>query len=84
MAAASVPLESLGVIEGHQEETLTNSKRSDELSDEKQASIASAQEKSSVERPPENQPSTNHHKRSADDLAAARERYLARKRPKES
>ncbi|RXI09363.1 hypothetical protein DVH24_033980 [Malus domestica] len=54
IAAASVPLESLGVIEGHQEETLTKSKRSDELSDEKQASIASAQEKSSVEQPPEN------------------------------
>ncbi|KAB2597345.1 nuclear speckle splicing regulatory protein 1-like [Pyrus ussuriensis x Pyrus communis] len=73
IAAASVLLESLGVIEGHQEETLTRSKLSDELSDEKNASIASAQEKS-----------TNHHKRSADDLAAARECYLARKRPKES
>ncbi|XP_068331762.1 uncharacterized protein [Pyrus communis] len=83
IAAASVPLESSRVIEGLQDESLTKSKRRDELSEEKQASNASAQEKPSVEQPPENQPSSNHHKRSVDDVAAARERYLARKRPKE-
>ncbi|KAM1530015.1 hypothetical protein ACFX1Z_019161 [Malus domestica] len=83
ITAASVPLESPRVIEGHLDESLTKSKRRDELSEEKQASNPSAQEKPSVEQPPENQPSTNHHKRSADDVAAARERYLARKRPKE-
>ncbi|TQD84986.1 hypothetical protein C1H46_029502 [Malus baccata] len=87
----AVALELLGsssVREVHLEKQ-TESGKPDKLEDRNSCSISAvgvtrAQEKSSVEQPPENQPSTNHHKRSADDLAAARERYLARKRPKES
>lgn len=81
--AASDLVDSPEVIEGHQEETSTISKSSVEPSDEKQASNTLAQENSSVEQPPENQPKSNHHKRSEDALTAAKERYLARKRAKE-
>ncbi|ONI02125.1 hypothetical protein PRUPE_6G178500 [Prunus persica] len=83
IASASELLDSPEVIEGHQEETLTISKSSVEPSDEKQASNTLAQDHSSVEQPPENQPKSNHHKRSEDALTAAKERYLARKRAKE-
>ncbi|KAK7390772.1 hypothetical protein VNO78_18840 [Psophocarpus tetragonolobus] len=43
----------------------------------------SMEEKSSAEQPSASQPKTDHHKRSQDALAAAKERFLARKKAKE-
>jgi coiled-coil domain-containing protein 55 len=43
----------------------------------------SVEEKTSGEQPSSEQPKPNHHKRSGDAVAAAKERYLARKRTKE-
>ncbi|TKY50683.1 Nuclear speckle splicing regulatory protein 1 [Spatholobus suberectus] len=44
---------------------------------------ASVDEKSSAEQPSASQPMPDHHKRSQDALAAAKERFLARKKAKE-
>ncbi|PKI73375.1 hypothetical protein CRG98_006313 [Punica granatum] len=46
--------------------------------------VPSSQQKDSTEPPPSDQPKGNHHKRSEDAVAAAKERFLARKRAKES
>lgn len=50
---------------------------------EKTVSDATIQEKTSVEQPLDNQPKLDHHKRNEDALAAAKERFLARKRAKQ-
>lgn len=52
-------------------------------SDMKPNPEASAEEKSSVEQPSASEPKPDHHKRTQDALAAAKERFLARKRAKE-
>lgn len=52
-------------------------------SEVKPTSNMTVPENSSVEQPPEEQPKTRHHKRSEDAVAAAKERFLARKRAKE-
>lgn len=44
---------------------------------------ASVEEKSSAEQPSASQPKPDHHKRSQDAVAAAKERFLARKKAKE-
>ena len=41
------------------------------------------EEKSSSEQPSDSQPKPDHHKRNQDALAAAKERFLARKKAKE-
>ncbi|KAF8015978.1 hypothetical protein BT93_H1507 [Corymbia citriodora subsp. variegata] len=85
--------------EGLQAEASPGSKKSFEAIHEKQATDTSAQEKpepassdkppepSSSDKPPEpsssNKPPPDHHKRSQDALAAAKERFLARKKAKE-
>lgn len=79
--------ESSRVKEGPQAETSAASVRSFEPSDsktvsDKRSSDVSAEEKSSDKQPSSNQPNLNHHKRSEDALAAAKERFLARKRSK--
>lgn len=73
--------------EGHQAETST-SRRSIESSESNPASDrpvsdSSEQEKPSVEEPSDGQPKPDHHKRSQDALAAAKERFMARKKAKE-
>lgn len=73
--------------EGHQAETST-SRRSIESSESNPASDrpvsdSSEQEKPSVEKPSDGQPKPDHHKRSQDALAAAKERFMARKKAKE-
>ncbi|KAL5562358.1 hypothetical protein UlMin_032105 [Ulmus minor] len=59
-------------------------KRSSEPPDVKPISKTEKQENSSVEQPPADKPKPNLHKRSEDAVAAAKERFLARKRAKES
>ncbi|KAH9699516.1 DUF2040 domain-containing protein [Citrus sinensis] len=73
--------------EGHQAETSTSS-RSIESSESNPASDrpvsdSSEQEKPSVEKPSDGQPKPDHHKRGQDALAAAKERFMARKKAKE-
>lgn len=73
--------------EGHQAETST-SRRSIESSESNPASDrpvsdSSEQEKPSVEKPSDGQPKPDHHKRGQDALAAAKERFMARKKAKE-
>lgn len=67
--------------EGLQAEASPDSKQSFEAIHEKQATDASAQEK--PEPSSSNKPLPDHHKRSQDALAAAKERFLARKKTKE-
>lgn len=81
-AGAPVPLESPRLREGHEREDTTMSETV-EPSDEKPASNTAAQEKLAAELPPVDQPKANHHKRGEDAVAAAKERFLARKRAKE-
>jgi coiled-coil domain-containing protein 55 len=81
-AGAPVPLESPRLREEHEREDTTMSETV-EPSDEKPASNTAAQEKLAAELPPADQPKANHHKRGEDAVAAAKERFLARKRAKE-
>lgn len=75
-------MESSTVGEEHRRETsLQNS--SSKSPDTKPVSNTTAQENSSIEPPPVEQPKSDHHKRSEDAVAAAKERFLARKRAKE-
>lgn len=67
--------------EGLQAEASPDSKKSFEGIHEKQATDASAQEK--PEPSSSNKPLPDHHKRNQDALAAAKERFLARKKAKE-
>lgn len=75
-------VESSRVREEHQSETSTQ-KQPSESSGMKPASDTAVQENSSVKQPPAEQPKQDHHKRSEDAVAAAKERFLARKRAKE-
>lgn len=73
--------------EGHHAEAST-SRRSIKSSESNPASDrpvsdSSEQEKPSVEKPSDDQPKPDHHKRSQDALAAAKERFMARKKAKE-
>ncbi|CAK9184685.1 unnamed protein product [Ilex paraguariensis] len=54
-----------------------------ELDDANPVSNASSEEKTEAEPPISDQPKPDHHKKSEDALAAAKERFLARKRAKE-
>ncbi|KAK7843996.1 hypothetical protein CFP56_011703 [Quercus suber] len=58
-------------------------KKSIESSDKKPITNTSDQEKTSAEQPSAKQPKRDHHKRSGDAVAAAKERFLARKKAKE-
>ena len=68
---------------GDQSETSNPSNRGIDPLDMKQNPEASVEEKSSVEQPSASQPKPDHHKRSQDALAAAKERFLARKKAKD-
>ncbi|KAH7561296.1 hypothetical protein JRO89_XS10G0207700 [Xanthoceras sorbifolium] len=87
------PFETRRVKEGHRAET-SMSPRSFESSDSKQpldskpvsatpGSDNMVEEKSSAGQPSADQPKRDHHKRSEDAIAAAKARFLARKRAKE-
>ncbi|XP_059429937.1 uncharacterized protein LOC132163606 [Corylus avellana] len=76
------PLEASVVEEKHGGETSTLP-RSFMSSDTMPVTNTSVEEKTSGEQPSSEQPKPNHHKRSGDAVAAAKERYLARKRTKE-
>ncbi|KAL5763684.1 hypothetical protein ACOSQ2_016278 [Xanthoceras sorbifolium] len=87
------PFETRRVKEGHRAET-SMSPRSFESSDSKQpldskpvsatpGSDNMVEEKSSAGQPSADQPKHDHHKRSEDAIAAAKARFLARKRAKE-
>ena len=58
-------------------------KKSVESLDKKPITNTSDQEKTSAEQPSAEQPKRDHHKRSGDAVAAAKERFLARKKAKE-
>lgn len=75
-------MESSTVREEHQGESSLQ-KRSSKSPDMKLVSNTTVPENSSVEPPPVEQPKSDHHKRSEDAVAAAKERFLARKRAKE-
>ncbi|CAK8538909.1 unnamed protein product [Lathyrus sativus] len=77
------PAESSGKKIGDQGETSCLSNRSVSPLDMKPNLAASAEEKSTVEEPSASQPNPEHHKRSQDAVAAAKERFLARKRAKQ-
>lgn len=68
--------------EGHEGKTSTPKESSQSL-DIKPVSDASAQEKALAEETLAQQPKSDHHKRSEDAVAAAKERFLARKRAKQ-
>ncbi|XP_050373771.1 uncharacterized protein LOC126791365 [Argentina anserina] len=70
------------VREGDEGEDTTMSETV-EPSEEKPASNTSTVEKLAAELQPADQPKVNHHKRGEDAVAAAKERFLARKRAKE-
>lgn len=69
--------------EGHEGKTSTPSKESSQSLDIKPVSDASAQEKAVAEETLAQQPKSDHHKRGEDAVAAAKERFLARKRAKQ-
>lgn len=71
------------INEGHEGKTSTPSKESSQSLDIKPVSDASAQEKALAEETLAQQPKSDHHKRSEDAVAAAKERFLARKRAKQ-
>jgi coiled-coil domain-containing protein 55 len=80
------PLEVSGMEDKHQgESSSTLPKRSfiSPAPDVKPVTDTSEQEKTSGEQPSAEQPKNDHHKRSGDAVAAAKERFLARKRSKE-
>ncbi|KAI4345824.1 hypothetical protein L6164_012916 [Bauhinia variegata] len=78
----SSSLESSMPKNGDQGETSSPSKRSVSPSDDKPIPEASVEGKTSAVEPSASQPKPDHHKRSQDALAAAKERFLARKRAK--
>lgn len=89
VSASTSDRESSMVKEGHQDETSPSPprKRNSESVDLKPASDIpvsdnSLHEKTSTEQPLANQPMHDHHKRNEDALAAAKERFLARKKAK--
>lgn len=83
LAKTSSPEESPGKKIGDQGETSNLSNISASPLAMKPNPDASAEEKSPVEQPPASQPNPEHHKRSQDAVAAAKERFLARKRAKQ-
>ncbi|KAK2431908.1 hypothetical protein P8452_44989 [Trifolium repens] len=84
LAKASSPAETSEKKIGDEGETSNRSNRSASPLDMKPNLAASSEEKSSVEEPlAASQPNPEHHKRSPDAVAAAKERFLARKRAKE-
>ena len=82
--STSAHTESSLVNEGHEgkSSTSTPSMESSQSLDIKPVSDASAQEKPVAEATGSQQPRSDHHKRSEDAVAAAKERFLARKRAK--
>ncbi|KAG4909995.1 hypothetical protein JHK87_056111 [Glycine soja] len=81
---SSSPAESPRVkIEEDQGEASNPSDKSFNTLETKQNPEASMEEKSSSEQPSDSQPKPDHHKRNQDALAAAKERFLARKKAKE-
>ncbi|CAI8586996.1 unnamed protein product [Vicia faba] len=83
LAKETSPAESSGKKIGDQGETSHLSNRSASPLDMKPNLAASSEEKSAVEEPSASQPNPEHHKRSQDAVAAAKERFLARKRAKQ-
>ncbi|KAJ6759919.1 COILED-COIL PROTEIN (DUF2040)-RELATED [Salix purpurea] len=79
-------LDSSSVKEAHQKET-SPPRSSEPLDPEpvsnKPISGTSTEGKTPAEQPPANQPNPDHHKRNQDALAAAKERFLARKKAKQ-
>ncbi|PON50908.1 hypothetical protein PanWU01x14_220400 [Parasponia andersonii] len=73
--------ESSVVREEHQTEASLQ-RRSSKSQDMKPVSNAAVAENSTIEPPAVEQPKSDHHKRSEDAVAAAKERFLARKRAK--
>lgn len=70
-------------LEEDQGEASNPSDKSFNTLETKQNPEASMEEKSSSEQPSDSQPKPDHHKRNQDALAAAKERFLARKKAKE-
>lgn len=83
LAHASSSVEPSGKKIGDQGETSDLSNRIASPLDMKPNLAISSDEKNSVEQPSASQPNPEHHKRSQDTVAAAKERFLARKRAKE-
>ncbi|KAJ0084494.1 hypothetical protein Patl1_30328 [Pistacia atlantica] len=72
------------IKEGHQAETSVPPKSLESLASKPVSDVPiSVQDDSSNEQPSADEPKRDHHKRSEDALAAAKERFLARKRMKE-
>ncbi|XP_031280460.1 nuclear speckle splicing regulatory protein 1-like [Pistacia vera] len=72
------------IKEGHQAETSAPPKSLESLASKPVSDVPiSVQDDSSNEQPSSDEPKRDHHKRSEDTLAAAKERFLARKRMKE-
>ncbi|XP_075638107.1 uncharacterized protein LOC142610232 [Castanea sativa] len=81
--ASNAPLKVSVMEDKHQGESSILPKKSVESSDKKPIINTSDQEKSSAEQPSAEQPKHDHHKRSGDAVAAAKERFLARKKAKD-
>ncbi|XP_040994681.1 nuclear speckle splicing regulatory protein 1-like [Juglans microcarpa x Juglans regia] len=77
------PLEVSGMEEKHQGSASTLPERQFLSPDVMPATDASAQEETVGEQPSAEQPKRDHHKRNEDAVAAAKERFLARKKAKE-
>ncbi|KAK9289330.1 hypothetical protein L1049_008665 [Liquidambar formosana] len=77
------PLDSSRVNKVHQGETSTPSSESFTPLDAKPVAGTPVEEKNPGEQPLADQPKRDHHKRSEDALAAAKERFLSRKKAKE-
>ncbi|XP_027366657.1 nuclear speckle splicing regulatory protein 1-like [Abrus precatorius] len=80
---SSSPVESSRENIGNQGEGSNPSNKSFNPLDTEPNPEASIEEKSSAEQPSASQPKPDHHKRNQDALAAAKERFLARKKAKE-
>ena len=82
--ASNAPLKVSVMEDKHRGESSIMPKKSVELSEKKPTTKTSIElEKTSAEQPSTEQPKCDHHKRSGDAVAAAKERFLARKKAKE-
>ena len=81
--ASNAPLKVSVMEDKHQGESSILPKKSVESLYKMPITNTSDQEKTSAELPSAEQPQRDHHKRSGDAVAAAKERFLARKKAKE-
>lgn len=82
LSTRNAELESSKVIKRHGSDTSLSPREQSPVADAKPVSDSSLHEKATDEPTVSEQPRDDHHKRTVDALAAAKERFLARKRAK--